>query len=197
MSAGLQGADSYLDVFVLRHGQSRAQTGEELGKDTGLSEHGRIQAKKAGEILSLSVWDRILCSPLLRAVETLECLHLQEKDSVGVVKDIRLAENTGKEDDNPGGRAESLLRELSDMASGEPAVRRVLIISHAMFLSSLLEVFICPSGAEAEHECGVYARLGNARLGFLRIPRQTGMMRVVAGWNISPQDLQNSEDGSF
>ncbi len=64
------GKKAGIEVWLLRHGESLAQTGEENGLDTGLSEFGKRQARAAGAFLKDLCFDLVLVSPLKRAEET-------------------------------------------------------------------------------------------------------------------------------
>ena len=184
--------DRFLDVFFLRHGQSKAQTGEETSLDSGLSESGRIQIGKAAAALKGISFDRILVSPLARAGETAEIIVAGRPDPV--LTDERLTENTGSLQDHPAERAKSLYDELCRLAE-KNMVQRILLISHALFCSTFLNgVFGVDSLPLIKP---LYARLGNGRMGWLRISRRKDDPDILAGWNFSPQDLQNPQNGSF
>jgi broad specificity phosphatase PhoE len=61
------------EIWLIRHGESLAQSGEiDDHVDSELSEHGRQQAMRLQTALSSVAFDRILISPLRRAVQTYE-----------------------------------------------------------------------------------------------------------------------------
>ena len=179
----------YLELFLLRHGESCAQTGEETGLDTHLSARGRIQAAQAFDCLGRLEWSHVFCSPLQRARETLGAWRDVPREIVTM--DERIRENLPPPEDDPVSRAESVLHDLRILAE-KGAARRILLVTHAMFCSTFLAVF---SGSAVS--CQVYSRLGNARVGFLRIPRNPAECRILAGWNLAPRDLLTEEDGSL
>ena len=59
-------------VWLIRHGESRAQTGEEVGLDAALSTRGEAQAARLRSRLADVWFDRVLVSPLTRARQTFE-----------------------------------------------------------------------------------------------------------------------------
>ena len=64
-------------IYIVRHGQSKAQTGEQTGFDAGLSSLGRRQAVLLGDALSTVEFDYAYISVLARARETFEASSLQ------------------------------------------------------------------------------------------------------------------------
>lgn len=76
-------------IWLFRHGESRAQTGEESWIDPALTEQGRRQAAKTGEHLAGMQFDRICISPLRRARESYE---VAQPKGTRVAFDIRLVE---------------------------------------------------------------------------------------------------------
>lgn len=185
--------NDFLEVFLIRHGQSKAQTGEEIGLDTHLSDTGKKQVRDAAEVLQQISFDRICVSPLTRAAETAEIIV--SGCGIPLQTDCRLQENTGTVQDIPEHRAESLWQDLCRTAETEPEVQRILLVTHALFSSTFLAAVFGCTGSDSRS--GIYARLGNARMGWIRIPRQYHNLKILAGWNFSPQELQNPPDGSF
>jgi len=59
-------------IWLLRHAESKAQTEEEYGFDTGLSEAGEKQADRLKHVFNNLNFDKIYLSPLKRARETFE-----------------------------------------------------------------------------------------------------------------------------
>lgn len=59
-----------MELFLVRHGESYGNTGADNCADPCLTHRGQTQASLLGQSLRTSPPDRILCSPLLRAVQT-------------------------------------------------------------------------------------------------------------------------------
>jgi len=144
-------------IYLIRHGESKAQTGEALGLDTPLSDSGIAQAEQAGKELQGFQPDRIYVSPLIRAMDTLEHLHLICKEEP--VADSRIVENSGEPDDFPEKRAESFINTLNELAE-QGTYHTVLVVAHSMFFNTLMNVFLQCSGNS-------FARMGNARMSLL------------------------------
>lgn len=82
-----------IEVWLLRHGESRAQSGEETGLDTGLSGSGKRQAQAAGAFLKGFSFDLVLVSPLKRAEETFFSAREGGLSCTEACCDSRLIEN--------------------------------------------------------------------------------------------------------
>lgn len=67
-----KGQGDEVDLFLVRHGESENNVGLTLSRDSALTERGRQQALRTAIALQRRQvkLDRILCSPLLRAMET-------------------------------------------------------------------------------------------------------------------------------
>ena len=65
-------AEKSLRAFVMRHGDTDANDANIFRGmlDVPLNDEGKLDAHKAGEFLSRQTIDRVICSPLLRAVQT-------------------------------------------------------------------------------------------------------------------------------
>ena len=88
-------------IYVIRHGQVDSNVEKKINgwNNQGLNEFGREQARKAAMELRTIQIDEIYCSPLLRAIETLELLGLE---GIPVHYDMRLIErNAGSFLDKP------------------------------------------------------------------------------------------------
>ena len=59
-----------MELYLVRHGESCGNTGADDSADPCLTHRGQTQARLLGQSLRTSQPDRILCSPLLRAVQT-------------------------------------------------------------------------------------------------------------------------------
>lgn len=167
----------YLNLFILRHGESKAQTGEDKGADTHLSALGRMQARRAGIGLRGIPFDRVVCSTLLRARETLAGLSLDPV--IPVAYDERLVECDVLPGDDPVRRARILTEDLAREAETQKT-HHLLFVCHA-YLASLL----CATLAGGpEIDGNMYIRLSNAHLGLIRIPRSPDAIKLLIGWNL-------------
>ncbi|MEV1295018.1 histidine phosphatase family protein [Pseudonocardia sp. NPDC049635] len=61
-----------MTLALVRHGRTAWNRERRLqGRtDIALDDHGRVQADAAGRLLARAPWTRLVCSPLVRAVET-------------------------------------------------------------------------------------------------------------------------------
>ncbi|AYV21223.1 histidine phosphatase family protein [Vibrio mediterranei] len=82
------------NIFVLRHGQSEANLQHLVcgQSDYPLTELGRLQAEKACDKLSNIRFDKVYCSPLMRATQTIEPLDLSNIVLVPEIMEV----NTGE-----------------------------------------------------------------------------------------------------
>lgn len=78
-------------VTVVRHGQSKSQTGEVFSLDPDLSTLGEEQARSLRKVLAGRSFDHIRVSPLIRAARTYE---LSGAESDDVAFDSRIVEST-------------------------------------------------------------------------------------------------------
>ena len=67
------------EVYLIRHAQSEANASMDLGNQTfsydpHITNLGKQQAAKTRKILANIDFDLIVCSPLTRALQTLECV---------------------------------------------------------------------------------------------------------------------------
>ena len=189
-------------IYLVRHGESMAQTGEEPGINTGLSEKGREQAAHLGKVLDDIYFDEIRISPLLRARETFEFSGIERS---GVIFDSRLVEvmpehaydellpyaypQYGKSDIynawniNIASRVQSFLDEIL-----KGGAETILVIGHGMALSTLLRVFL---GADTETAPNCYCFMNNAAVSLVDYNEISGDRRLLA-WNSAtlPQLIQ-------
>ncbi|GEM_PF-3373808 len=144
-------------IWLLRHAQSKAQTEEEYGIDTGLSNLGIQQSKRLRSVFKDIIFDRIYLSPLKRARETFEFSGIKGKT---VEFDSRLVEELpengyapllpyadlpvyAKADRQESwgiGVMERAAHFMDDLYRQDSP--RTLILSHCGFFSSLLAVFL-------------------------------------------------------
>ena len=78
-----------MNVFFLRHGETKAQTGEEYSLNPSLSAKGKMQSVNAGKLLKKQQLDAIYISPLKRTIETYESMGLLKTN---IFFDMRLVE---------------------------------------------------------------------------------------------------------
>ncbi len=69
--------DDMIHLWILRHGESRGNTGEELDMDPPLTARGIRQARAVGRRLSRVAFDGVFLSPLRRVRQTFEALSLR------------------------------------------------------------------------------------------------------------------------
>lgn len=81
-----------MELYIVRHGQSKAQTGEDSGPDPHLSALGLTQAEKLGKRLLEIKFDKIYASHLSRAVQTAAGVAKQRADSPAIEIIPELAE---------------------------------------------------------------------------------------------------------
>lgn len=182
-----------MNIYLVRHGESTAQTQEEFGIDTGLSEKGRGQAAALGNILDGIYFDEIRLSPLLRASETFEFSGIERS---GVIFDSRLVEAMPEHAydellpyDYPSyGKADIYNAWNTDIASRmksflddilKGGTESLLVISHGMALSSLLKIFL---GADGESAQNCYCFMNNAAVSLLDYNELSGDRKLLA-WN--------------
>lgn len=150
-------------IWLVRHAESKAQTEEEYGFDTGLSEKGAKQAGRLKKVFRNLTFDKIYLSPLKRSRETFERSGVK---GCNIEFDSRIVEElpgnayssilpypslpeygTGDRHDawliNARQRAISFLEELHAVKA-----RHVLVLSHSGFFNHLLTLFLPANGIE-------------------------------------------------
>ncbi len=183
-------------IWLVRHAQSKAQTEEEYGIDTGLSKHGIKQAKRLAKTLSKIRFDKIYLSPLKRARETFELSNIK---CPSVEFDTRTVEELPEggylhilpyeilpgyaENDRHNAwllngrlRAANLMEDLYSINA-----RNVMVLSHCGFLNHLFNAFV------SNQECGLfekfkYCQINNAGISVLSIGTESKMDSMLA-WN--------------
>lgn len=190
-----------LNLWLVRHGESKAQTGEQFSFDPDLSAAGRRQARRLRGPLSKVRFDRIYVSPLRRARQTLELSGLVKAAGRRAVRfDSRILEldrdryasllpypeppDYGVPDAHDAWGAdpmERLASFLDEMRAVSGKASNVLVVSHAMALSVLLNMFFCGSGKIAEAEAmSRFCRVSNASISVLRLG---GPCESLLAWN--------------
>ncbi|OGV53179.1 MAG: hypothetical protein A2017_04675 [Lentisphaerae bacterium GWF2_44_16] len=187
-------------IWLVRHAESKAQTGEEQSLDASLSKTGVRQAKRLKKILPEITFDKIYVSPLKRARQTFEHSGVARKN---VFFDSRLVEiipgNAYDEflpyrDIAPYGKADKHnawkkdhFKRLHDFLSDVHKMKKtenILIVSHAMALSALLKVFIFGLSDELTGTDSRYCLMNNASISVLEIgeKEKKGFDKLLA-WN--------------
>lgn len=79
-----------MELYIVRHGESRSQTGEDRGPDPELSQKGLFQAEKLGERLADIEFDYIYASHLSRAIQTAAGVarHQKSKPVIEIVPEL-------------------------------------------------------------------------------------------------------------
>jgi len=147
---------SLKQIWLIRHGESRSQTAEEVGLDAALSIRGESQAARLQSRLAEVTFDRVLVSPLQRARQTFESAAVE---CGTVLFDSRIIECSfgwsyetllpyapppGAEPDphdawltDPVERARSVCEELTSLD-----VQRILLVGHWAIFNLVLQWFL-------------------------------------------------------
>jgi broad specificity phosphatase PhoE len=80
-------------LWLVRHGESAAQTGEELSIDSNLSALGRMQAARLQDVFARIRFDAVFISPLKRARQTYEASGARLAPDGFAEFDTRIAED--------------------------------------------------------------------------------------------------------
>lgn len=85
-----------MEIYIIRHGQTTGDIEDRYGGayDDGLTEKGKLQAKKLAEKIDNSGVEILFCSPLIRAQQTAKIL----KDKLGC--DIKTIDNLKERNKN-------------------------------------------------------------------------------------------------
>lgn len=191
-------ADSNIKkIWLLRHAESKAQTEEEYGFDTSLSERGEKQVERIGKVFKNLTFDKIYLSPLKRARETYEHSGIRGNS---IEFDTRLLEEL------PGNAYSSLLPypALPEYGTGDihnawlidarhraicflnelhaVKARHVLVVSHGGFFNHLLSAFL------PEHGIELYEKFKHCQM------NNTGISVLYFGPNIKFDSLLSWND---
>ena len=170
-------------IWLLRHAESKAQTEEEYGFDTGLSKRGERQAARLRKVFGNLTFDKICLSPLKRARETFERSGIKgcntefdsriveelPGDAYSSVLPYPALPEYGTADRhnawliNARQRAICFLNELHTIKA-----RHVLVLSHGGFFNHLLTAFLPEHGIEL-FEKFKYCQMNNAGISVLYI----------------------------
>lgn len=170
-------------IWLLRHAESKAQTEEEYGFDTGLSERGEKQAGRLKNVFNSLEFDKICLSPLKRARETFERSGIRGGN---IEFDSRIVEELpgdayssilpypalpgyGAADNhdawliNARQRAVRFLNELRTIKA-----RHILVLSHVGFFNHLLATFL-PEHEIESFQKFKYCQMSNTGVSVLHI----------------------------
>lgn len=173
-------------VYLVRHAQSKGQTGQQEQVDPELSELGVQQCAELGRALSAVPFDLALLSPLRRCLSTFTQAGLRAKrtrvdsrlielGSVSFYENhLPFAKPDWAEDDrfpqawaaDPVARVDTLLAELDTLPSG-----RVLCVAHTGVLAVMLQRFMATSVGVAEPLLNCRASNASISVLGLRTPR--------------------------
>ena len=189
------------ELWLIRHGEtswslSRQHTGR---TDIPLTERGREQARMLGPILAQEHFDRVLTSPMSRAIETCRLAglgdHAEEEPELrewdyGIYEgrttdEIRESAPGWSVWDSPMPEGESIgeiearARKLVQRLAGLPG--RTALFSHAHFLRVFAGCWIGDSAA-----LGAHLLLDTATVSILGFEREN---RAIRQWNVRHPDV--------
>ncbi len=189
-------------LWLVRHAQSAAQTGEELSIDSNLSALGRKQALRLADVIGKVRFDAVFISPLRRTRQTFQASGASISGGGEMEFDTRLLEVM-----QPGGYLPLLPYEklpgyaLSDrhgdwdteitkrVASFYKDMEKlslvrsdILVVSHAMVLNVLFHLFVCGS-LEGDPESYKNCRPGNASVSLLERSPGSLAFNTLRLWN--------------
>jgi alpha-ribazole phosphatase len=186
-----------MNLWLLRHGESKAQTEEEFSFDSNLSDIGREQSRKAGELLKQVDFDRIYLSPLKRARQTFEETGIP-KDKV--FWDSRLVEylpddgykamlpyeypDYGSADEHNAWN-EDFLERINGFLSDLRALNseNILVVGHAGVLSVLVTLFLCGYDQRFGDPYFKYCSMANAAVSLLEFKGSYEANDKLIFWN--------------
>lgn len=173
-------------LWLVRHGQSAAQTGEELSIDANLSALGRKQSIRLGEVIGKVRFDAVFISPLRRARQTYQAagasIHggFDAEFDTRILEDMQpggylpllpyeklpnyaLSDRHGDWDTGIAGRLTGFYKDLERLSLERSDI---LVVSHAMALNLILRLFLNGS-IGADKDGGRNCRPGNASISIL------------------------------
>lgn len=183
-------------LYLVRHGQSKAQTEEEFSFDANLSDFGIEQSRMLTKAFSDVEFDKVFLSPLRRARQTFEHSGLKQEN---VFFDSRLVEELpagcydqilpyeptpeyGEPDTADGWNKNivSRLKEfLHEIYNGKHS--SILIVAHAGVLSHLLNIFYNGTWKHDEIKYYKFCSMRNCAISVLDIDSATG--NSILFWN--------------
>ncbi len=135
-------------IFLLRHGEAEPADSAERDEERALTDKGAKRLRKAGRgFRRLDIFpDRILSSPLKRALQTAEIVA----DELGFTGQIEAVEELA-----PSAEPEDLISVLRDMSD----VNQILLVGHQPFLGELAAALIGAPGGRIALKKGGLARV--------------------------------------
>lgn len=190
-------------IWLLRHAESKAQTEEEFGFDTSLSERGEKQAESLRKVFKNITFDKIYLSPLKRARETYEHSGIS---GTSIEFDTRLVEELprnayssllpypalpeyGAADVHDAWLIDARQRAISFLNELHTAkARHVLVLSHGGFFNHLLSAFLPEHGIES-YERLKHCQMNNAGISVIYIGPNIKLDSLLS-WN----DIRHVQD---
>jgi phosphohistidine phosphatase len=156
-------------LLLLRHAEAETTRPGHRDRDRRLSERGRAQAAEVGATIRAHGWtvDRALCSPALRARETLAGLALPEDVEIEVVESLYDAGSDA---------IIELVRTLPKQ------VRCALVVGHAPAIPGVLHELVDPVQAEPTAWSLVEARFPPATLAGLTLDGWPDLTGIRLSW---------------
>ena len=189
-------------LWLVRHAQSAAQTGEELSVDANLSALGRKQAARLVEPIGKIHFDAAFISPLKRARQTFEASGASVKPGCFMEFDTRIVEAMQKDgylpllpyEKLPGyalpdrhdawnvdilGRVRPFLKEMEELSQEHADI---LVVSHAMVLNVIFHIFVW-GATSGDPETYKNCRPGNASVSILERSPDSKTYNTLRLWN--------------
>ena len=188
-------------LWLVRHAESKAQTGEQLSIDADLSELGRAQAARLKAPLSGVKFDIAFVSPLRRARETFELsgancakgkvrfdsriVEAMQKDGYLPILPYGKLPSYGSPDIHDAWETDLLARTRSfyrDLEALPDSCANILVVSHAMALNLLFNVFMDMDYGDpySFRNC----RPGNASVSILEKGPDSSAFDTLRLWNL-------------
>jgi broad specificity phosphatase PhoE len=125
-------------LYIVRHGESLGNTGEDTGHDPALSEKGRLQARLLGERMSKVSLECIMSSTLIRAQETARAVALHQKKDVEAY-DMLVEIEDGETEEEAYARAADAVNKIKQRFTSD---ERVAVFAHGTFNNYLINAAI-------------------------------------------------------
>ena len=189
-------------LWLVRHAQSAAQTGEELSVDSNLSALGRKQASRLVDPIGRIRFDAAFISPLKRARQTFEASGASVKPGAFMEFDTRIVEVMQKGGYLPllpyGDLPDYALSDrhdawdidvldrvrpfVKDMEELSQEHSDILVVSHAMVLNMIFHIFVW-GATEGDPETYKNCRPGNASVSILERTPGSATYNTLRLWN--------------
>ena len=125
-------------LYIIRHGESLGNTGEDTGTDPLLSSKGEEQAALLAARMAETQLDFIIASPLKRAIQTAEKTAAVKNLNIEIEPMIAEVEN-GETKDSAYSRALQVVHKLKERFSED---ERVVLFAHGTFNNYLINAAI-------------------------------------------------------